>query len=102
VKRRLLFAAAALGLLWFAGVVAVYALMSASPGEFGRFMTGVPMPALMLVPFEPLWNHARAGSLRPGDLAPDFELAFHHGAGKARLSASRGVRPVLLIFGSYT
>ena len=33
-----------------------------------------------------------------GEAAPDFELAFHDGSGKVRLSSFRG-RPLVLIFG---
>ena len=102
MKRFFLPVALALFVLWIGYVGLVYARMNAAPAEFNRFMSGVPMPAMMLVPFETLWNRARAGVLREGDLAPDFELRFHHGDGRVRLSASRGVRPVLLIFGSYT
>lgn len=91
-----------LGIVWAAYVALVYARMTATPGDFNRFMSGVPMPAMMVVPFETLWSRARAGTLQTGGQAPDFELSMHHGGGKARLSKSRGVRPVLLIFGSYT
>jgi peroxiredoxin len=45
---------------------------------------------------------ARAGTLDPGEPAPDFELPLEDGSAKVRLSAHRGVRPVMLIFGSYT
>lgn len=102
MKRKLAWGAAGLFVLWCAYVGLVFTRMNAAPGVFNRFMSGVPMPAMMVVPFETLWNRARAGILREGDMAPDFELRFHHGEGQARLSASRGVRPVLLIFGSYT
>jgi len=33
-----------------------------------------PGPLFVLLPFEPLWNIARAGHVRPGDAAPDFDL----------------------------
>jgi peroxiredoxin len=46
------------------------------------------------------------GSLRegpePGEMAPDFSLPAMDGTGKVTLSASRGKRPVVLIFGSFT
>jgi hypothetical protein len=38
---------------------------------------------------------------RPGELAPDFELPTIDG-GRFRLSAYRGVRPVLIELGSVT
>lgn len=37
-----------------------------------------------------------------GEESPDFELPFHDGRGTLRLSSFRGVRPVVLIFGSLT
>lgn len=37
-----------------------------------------------------------------GDTAPEFELPTHDGKSKARLSASRGKKPVVLVFGSFT
>ncbi len=37
-----------------------------------------------------------------GDLAPDFTLPTHHGSSTETLSASRGKKPVVLIFGSFT
>jgi len=40
--------------------------------------------------------------LKPGDLAPDFELKSLDGKQTVRLSSFRGKKPVLLIFGSYT
>jgi hypothetical protein len=44
----------------------------------------------------------REGQLRPGDLAPDFTLEPPGGGAPVSLSAFRGVRPVALVFGSYT
>lgn len=37
-----------------------------------------------------------------GDVAPDFTLPTHDGSTSISLSASRGKRPVVLIFGSFT
>jgi hypothetical protein len=64
-------------------------------------------PALMpigfrVLPFPWLWSKARAGSLEIGSTAPDFELRSHDGASTVRLSSHRSVRPVVLVFGSYT
>jgi peroxiredoxin len=47
-------------------------------------------------------ERSREGELRVGDPAPDFELARLDGQGKVKLSAFKGDRPVVLIFGSYT
>ena len=41
-------------------------------------------------------------SPKVGDLAPDFELQDPEGRVQVRLSDFRGVRPVALVFGSYT
>ena len=35
----------------------------------------VPMSALNLLPFEPMWNVARGGATRVGDEAPAFTLS---------------------------
>ena len=43
-----------------------------------------------------------ADTLKPEDLAPDFELPDAAGAKTVRLSSFRGKKPVVLIFGSYT
>lgn len=40
--------------------------------------------------------------LKEGDPAPDFELETKDRDQKIRLSSFRGVKPVVLIFGSYT
>ena len=37
-----------------------------------------------------------------GDLAPDFELRDVHGEKPVRLSEFRSVKPVALVFGSFT
>jgi hypothetical protein len=42
------------------------------------------------------------GKLKPGDLAEDFSLKVARGDEKITLSRFRGVRPVALVFGSYT
>ena len=56
----------------------------------------------MVLPFEPLWMRARAGSLHPGDLTPDFTLPALDHKSSVQLSSFRGSRPVVLVFGSYT
>lgn len=42
------------------------------------------------------------GAPKVGDLAPDFELQDPSGSAAVRLADFRGVRPVALVFGSYT
>lgn len=39
---------------------------------------------------------------KPGDLAPDFELCDTDGENPLRLADMRGIKPVALIFGSFT
>jgi len=44
----------------------------------------------------------RAGNLRVGDVAPDFDLKVMHKESHVVLSSFRNKRPVALVFGSYT
>jgi hypothetical protein len=87
---------------WAVFVGLAWRAMSQGPDAIGRFMARVPGPMYMVMPFETLWNHTRAGTLAVGDLAPDFDLPLHDGSGRVRLSEFRDRRPVVLIFGSYT
>ena len=101
-KRRLL-----AGGLAFAGVYVALCggflwAMSQPPEKFGRIMAHVPMPLMAVLPFQPLWNIARGGSLEVGDMAPDFDLPTYDHSGRVRLSEQRGKSPVVLVFGSYT
>jgi hypothetical protein len=99
VALRLLGVIAGLYLLLLAATVMV---MHQPPDRFGRVMKHVPGPAFLVIPFRPLWLFARAGSLRVGDPAPDFELITRDRRQSVRLSDFRGKQPVVLIFGSYT
>jgi hypothetical protein len=94
-----------------ASLAAAYALlcgivltaMLQSPERFGAFMTHVPEAVVWgWAPGERLWRWARAGRLQVGDEAPDFSLPSHDRADRVSLSAFRGHRPVVLVFGSYT
>ncbi len=49
-----------------------------------------------------LQERHREGALKPGQLAPDFTLKRLHSEKTVRLSSFRGVKPVALVFGSYT
>jgi hypothetical protein len=80
----------------------LYAAMLQPPERFGAIMSHVPMPAMIILPFPPLWMHARAGTLRAGDQAPDFSLPALDRSRSVRLSDELRERPVALIFGSYT
>ena len=88
--------------LYGAAVAVVYTAMHQPPERFGAFMAHVPPPAMMVVPFRPLWMSARAGTLQPGEMAPDFSLPVLNGDRKVTLSEEYRKKPVVLIFGSYT
>jgi len=92
---------AALAIVYVAYLAAVFVVMRQPPERFGRIMRHVPLPILMVVPVQTMWNIARAGDLRVGDSAPDFNLPRSDKSGDVRLSALRG-KPVVLVFGSYT
>src|SRR4051812_22795919 len=53
----------------------MFVVLSQPPLRFGRIMRHFPMPAMMIVPFEPMWNIARGGTTRVGAMAPDFTLS---------------------------
>lgn len=100
--RRFRFAVAALAVVWLAGVAAFFLLMKQPPETFARGVAALPRFTMAVLPFPPLWAVARAGALKPGDLAPDFDLEALDRKSRVRLSQYRGVRPVVLVFGSYT
>jgi len=54
------------------------------------------------LPAARMWLWARQGELIPGVAAPDFILARQGRGPRVTLSAYRGQRPVVLVFGSYT
>jgi hypothetical protein len=76
--------------------------MRQSPETFGRVMAKMPSVAYLLVPFETMWTHARAGHLHPGDPAPDFFLTTLDKSANVHLSALAAHQHVVLVFGSYT
>jgi hypothetical protein len=89
-------------LLYGVAVAGLYASMCQPPETFGSIMSKVPMAAMMILPFRPLWMSARGGHLRVGDAAPDFALPALDGSGVVQLSTELRERPVVLVFGSYT
>ncbi len=93
-----------LAALWLIGCIALYSVMRQSPEEFGQVMAKIAGPVPFLVfPFETLWMRARAGTLQPGNVAPDFSLMKLDKSAQVRLSAlTAQSRPVVLVFGSYT
>ena len=97
------------GVLGLAGAYAVLfgvvlTAMLQTPGRFGQFMKHVPAGLVWgALPARRMWLWARRGDLVPGAPAPDFTLPRHGGGGdRVTLSAYRGQRPVVLVFGSYT
>jgi peroxiredoxin len=56
----------------------------------------------LICPFETLWTHARAGTVAPGDPAPDFTLTKLDKSGNIHLAELNKGQPVVLVFGSYT
>jgi hypothetical protein len=81
---------------------AMFWVMSQPPDRFGAIMRRFPMPLMLIVPFETMWNQARGGTLHTGDIAPDFTLPTADKKSEVRLSSLRGRMPVVLVFGSYT
>ena len=92
----------ALMVLYGVLLAGIYAAMRRPPDDFGRVMKHVPGPLMMALPFETFWTTARAGTVDPGQPAPDFELPTLDHTARVRLSSFRGSRPVVLVFGSYT
>jgi hypothetical protein len=104
VKRALVRALTVIAVAWVLACGALYEIMRQPPETFGRFMAKLPGPvAFLVLPFETLWTHARAGDLRVGDPAPDFSLMKLDKSATVQLSSltAQG-HPVVLIFGSYT
>ena len=93
-----------IGTLWVLACVGLYGVMRQSPERFARVMAKIPGPVPFLVlPFETLWMHARAGTLRAGSPAPDFALTKLDKSARIQLSSLTAEnRPVVLVFGSYT
>ena len=94
--------AAVLAAVYVAFLGVLFVAMSQPPDRFGRFMSHVPMVTMMAVPFRPMWNVARGGSLREGDMAQDFTLPTVDRKSSVHLASFRGKQPVVLVFGSYT
>jgi hypothetical protein len=80
----------------------IYAAMCQPPERFGAIMSHVPGVAFLILPFRPFWMSARAGNLKLGDAAPDFELPTLDHSRTVKLSSEYRSKPVVLIFGSYT
>ena len=93
---------AALAIVYALLTAVLFAWMKQPPDRFAWGMSKLPMITMMVLPFEPLWMKARAGTLKVGDTAPDFDLEALDKKSRVQLSSHLGIRPVVLIFGSYT
>jgi hypothetical protein len=103
VRKMLLRAAAVLAVAYVSFATLVVWAMRQPPETFGKVMAKMPGPVpFLLFPFETAWLRARAGSLRPGDLAPDFSLMKLDKTARVQLSDLTQRQPVVLVFGSYT
>jgi hypothetical protein len=100
--RLLLKIAAVLLLVYGLFLAGLFAVMRQPPERLGRTMAKIPGPVFLVTPVRPMWNLARAGSLKAGDAAADFELPTVDKQSSVRLSSFRGRQPVVLVFGSYT
>jgi hypothetical protein len=85
--------AAAIAALYLAALAGLYTIMCQPPEVFGSVMRHVPDLAFMVFPFRPLWLNARAGHLK---------VETQDKKSRIQLSSFRGVKPVVLVFGSYT
>ena len=93
---------AALAAVYIVVTAILFGVMLQSPDRFAATMKHVPWPAFVVMPFRPLWDVARAGQIRVGDMAPDFSLESPDHKSTFQLSSLRGQKPAVLIFGSYT
>jgi hypothetical protein len=80
----------------------LFVAMLQPPAVFGHIMSKLPKVTYFLFPFEPMWLVARRGTLKPGNVAPDFTLKTADRSAEVRISSFRGQKPVILIFGSHT
>jgi hypothetical protein len=96
-------AAAVVGGLYLAFGASVLTAMTQTPERFGLFMRHMPMPLVWgALPAQRMWLWARRGTLAPGTMAPEFTLQKQDRSGRITLSAFRGHKPVVLVFGSYS
>ena len=103
VRKALLGVAAVVMVAYASFATLVVWAMCQPPETFGKVMAKMPGPVpFLLFPFETAWLRARAGSLHPGDVAPDFSLMKLDKSGRVHLTALTARQPVVLIFGSYT
>ena len=108
IIRRLGALALTVVILYVIFLLGIFVAMHQSVERFGKVMSYMPGPLFMVIPFKPMWNVARAGTLKVGDAAPDFALrtvdkgGHSQSSAQVQLSSFRGKQPVVLVFGSYT
>jgi hypothetical protein len=103
VRKVLLRVAAVLAVVYASFATLVVWAMHQPPETFGKVMSKMPGPVpFLLFPFETVWLRARAGTLHPGDSAPDFSLMKLDKSSRVQLSELTKQQPVVLVFGSYT
>ncbi|HYL99983.1 MAG TPA: redoxin domain-containing protein [Blastocatellia bacterium] len=100
--RRVLKLLLLLPLLYCLLFVGFLTAMYQPPQVFSQIMSKTPGAVFVVLPFRPMWLHARSGRLKVGDDAPDFSLKSQDGNSTVTLSSFKGNKPVVLIFGSYT
>lgn len=81
-------------------LAAVQPVLAATPARMPSSLVPVDMAGSANARAESMEGMLEAP--RAGEYAPDFELPTMDGSTVMRLSAHRGARPVLLVFGSYT
>ena len=79
-----------------------YIAMCQRPEVFSGIMSRTTNLVFMVFPFKTMWLSARGGTLKVGDAAPDFSLETYDKRSRVQLSAFKGKKPVVLVFGSYT
>ena len=99
---RFLQALAIVALLYVLVLAGFAFAMRQPPDRFARLMSHVGPVPFLIFPFESMWKNARSGHLQVGNEAPDFRLPLLDRSGTVQLASLRGVRPVVLVFGSYT
>lgn len=101
-KRWLIGGLAVLFCAWIGFVSFLYRAMRQPPEVFGHVMAGMPVPAYFLFPFETMWTHARGGTLKVGDIAPNLQVKTLDDKVPLQLESLWADKPVVLVFGSYT
>jgi len=89
-------------LVYVVVLIGLFTAMFQRPEVFSSVMAKTPGMVFMVFPFKPLWLYARRGEVKVGDMAPDFSLEQFDNKNNVQLSALRGQKPVVLVFGSYT